>query len=66
MVADCPRQQDEPSSVSTRFAISTGRSSDKNACVSEIFRLDAAQNQAGLIEDEHAPIRLDYACIRIE
>lgn len=58
------------SSVSTKFAVQTGRTfSDRGDCVKEIYRLGALTREeqvSGLIDDEHTDIRPDYACIRIQ
>ena len=57
-------------SVSTKFAVQTGRTfSDRGDCVKEIYRLGALSRDgqvAGLIDDERAEIRTDYACIRVQ
>ena len=57
-----------PASVTTKFAVSTGKTfGSRTACINEIYKLGAlgAGNVAGLIQDEHLDIRLDYFCLRV-
>jgi hypothetical protein len=49
--------------------VSTGRTfSSSIACVEELVRISALprdQQVAGLVQDEHLDIRLDYFCMRV-
>lgn len=57
-----------PASVETVFAAPTGRTfSDRQSCISEIYRVSVLNNTglpSGLIDSEHREIHLDFFCVR--